>query len=355
MSGEPPSLDPPEEPVSPAPGPEEAQADLDLGDLAIVLSHYDMGVIRSITPIDRGAGGTAKFLVDCEGGRFVLKRRVERREEMSRVAFTHAVHIELINKGFPAPTLIGTKRSRSSIVVHAGRLYELIQYVRGSRCDHSEQQTREAGATLARLHEALVDFVSPTPPPFGTFHDAQRVVGQLEAIGRAEGPALTQLLDRYTEAAGRAEDCGVKAWPEQVIHGDWHPGNLLFSGTAVAAVLDYDTARMAARAIDLANGALQFSITRESGETRTWPDHLDEDRLRAFLTGYDEGSNHPVSRAELQALPWLMIEAMVAEAAGPVATTGRFAAIEGGAFLRMVGRKVAWLREHADRLANLMN
>ena len=44
---------------------------------------------------------------------------------------------------------------------------------------------------------------------------------------------------------------------------------------------------------------------------------------------------------------------MIGESVGPIATTGRFAAIEGGAFLEMVGRKVSWIESEATRLATL--
>jgi hypothetical protein len=45
-----------------------------------------------------------------------------------------------------------------------------------------------------------------------------------------------------------------------------------------------------------------------------------------------------------------MIEALIAEAAIPIATTGTFAGIQGGAFLRMVERKVRWIHEMADEI-----
>lgn len=57
---------------------------------------------------------------------------------------------------------------------------------------------------------------------------------------------------------------------------------------------------------------------------------------------------------ESRAIPALMVEAMVGESVGPIATTGRFAAIEGGAFLEMVGRKVAWIEREASRLSELI-
>ena len=52
-------------------------------------------------------------------------------------------------------------------------------------------------------------------------------------------------------------------------------------------------------------------------------------------------------------MPWLMIEALIAEAVFPIATTGSFGRMEGLRFLQMVHRKVQWLQKNAQRLVEL--
>src|SRR5690606_12962081 len=68
------------------------------------------------------------------------------------------------------------------------------------------------------------------------------------------------------------------------------------------------------------------------------------------LRGYDSVPDAVLSRAELRTIPWLMIEALIAESVIPVAATGSFARMEGFGFLQMVERKVRWLQAHADHL-----
>ena len=77
----------------------------------------------------------------------------------------------------------------------------------------------------------------------------------------------------------------------------------------------------------------------------------DESRYKRFFRGYDEVML--LSEAELRAVPWLMIEALVAEAVFPIAATGNFGKLEGLAFLQMVQRKVEWMQQSADRLVEL--
>jgi len=85
-----------------------------------------------------------------------------------------------------------------------------------------------------------------------------------------------------------------------------------------------------------------------------WGEGLDEGRLKRFCRGYDSVRECMISTAECEALPWLMGEALIAEAAVPIAATGSFARMDGPAFLRMIQRKVEWLATHAERLTHLV-
>jgi len=118
----------------------------------------------------------------------------------------------------------------------------------------------------------------------------------------------------------------------------------------VVAVIDYDAARIQQRIIDTANGALQFSILGGGDDPAQWPDYIDESRFKRFLRGYDSVPDQVLSRAEVACVPWLMIEALIAESVIPIAATGSFARLEGMGFLKMVERKVRWLQQHCDKL-----
>jgi homoserine kinase type II len=116
-------------------------------------------------------------------------------------------------------------------------------------------------------------------------------------------------------------------------------------------VIDYDSARLLPRIIDAANGALQFSIIGGDEDVAKWPEYLDESRYKRFLRGYDEVML--LSEAEIRTVPWLMIEALIAEAVFPIAATGNFGRMEGLAFLQMVQRKISWMQRSADKLIEL--
>src|SRR6202012_3720430 len=119
----------------------------------------------------------------------------------------------------------------------------------------------------------------------------------------------------------------------------------------VVAVIDYDSGRLLARVIDIANGALQFSIIGGDDDVSKWPDDVDESRFKRFLRGYDEVML--LSQAEIRTIPLLMIEALIAEAVFPIAATGNFGRMEGLSFLQMVQKKIQWMQRSADDLIEL--
>lgn len=338
-------------------GTEGGPATFSATELAIVLSHYDLGVIDAAQPFIRGSRRAPKLLLRSERGAFLLKRRAEGRDDPDRVALAHGVQRHLASRGFPVAALITTRRHQGTLILHAGRVYELFAYVNGAKYDQSPAATKEAGAALALLHTLLRDFTVTTPIVTTSYHKLAQIPAHLPGLCERLDPALRgtgeSLARAYQEASDRVDAFGFGGWPLQMVHGDWHPGNMLFAGTRVAAVLDFDTVRREPRAVDVANGALQFSITRTGENPELWPSELDEARFGVFLQGYDSMSpaGAILSRAELGAMAWLMVEAMVAEAFVPIAATGRFGPIPGGAFLRMVERKVEWLIRNHERLS----
>src|SRR5262245_41800878 len=335
-------------------GPEE---------LAIVLSHFDIGTIDSITEFPKGSRKAPKLLIVAEHGKFLLKRRARGKDDPFKVAFCHAIQLHLAAKQFPLPHLIGTKRDNNSMLQWRGTVYELFEYIPGQSYPQTLEATFDSGRVLGLYHKLLEAFTSEWQPPGGSYHMAPAVEAGLRAItsnaSRAGGGASDEeasatidfLLRSYRHAADSVEALGLETWPRQIVHADWHPGNMLFRDNHVVAVIDYDSARQLPRVIDIANGALQFSILGGDEDVSKWPDYPDESRFKRFLRGYDEVML--LSQAEIATIPHLMIEALIAEAVFPIAATGQFGRMDGVAFLQMVGRKVKWLNKNAKMLVEL--
>jgi len=333
-------------------------------ELAVVLSYYDLGVIESITDYVRGSRRSAKVGIVCHRGKFLLKRRPIRRAHPDRVRFAHRVQKHIIPQGVPVARLIETRDDGDTLVHIRENLYELFEFVAGQPYEQTPAEARGAGVVLAQFHLATEGFVNPStlPTPRGDYHDAPGVRTGLSRIAAAlsghdsvsgnagELDAMVQyLLGVYDRGAAGANAVGLPAWPECIVHSDWHPGNLLFRKQQVVAVIDYDSARMSRRMIDVANGALQFSIIA-GGDPAGWPDELHEERFHAFLEGYE--SRCPLGDEELRSIPYLMAEALIAECVPPITETGSVGRWAGFRVLQMVRRKVRWMESHGERLVD---
>ncbi|MEX0885799.1 MAG: phosphotransferase [Phycisphaeraceae bacterium] len=323
-------------------------------ELAIVLSHYDLGAIYGIKAYPRGSRRAPKLLLKAETGRFLFKRRSLGRAGSDRVAFSHELQLYLAREGFCLPALIGTRRGNNSMLQYEGNIYEMFRYVQGTGYDGSLPATFEAGRTLARFHELTRGFTARYEPPRGSYHRARAVAKAFERLpsrlqaGDAE--QVEVLRQVYEHAAGQVDDQGLGQWPRQAVHCDWHPGNTIFRAQTLVGVVDFDAARIDHRMIDIANAALQFSIVGGGEDPTQWPREIDTRRFEQFITGYGQLTAQPLSRAELATAPWLMIEALIAESVIPVAATGSFARYEAGPFLAMVQAKAHWLEQHGAEL-----
>lgn len=334
-------------------------------ELAAVLSHYQLGVVHSISELKRGSRKAPKLLIQCQRGTFLLKRRGRGKDDPYRVAFAHSLQNYLHKRKFPVPHLIGTHPDNNSMLQLNENIYELFEYVEGDSYDGSVEATRDAGQVLGLYHKLMREYHPEWDPPKGGYHQADQVRLSLASVPNAiDGhesvlgletellATIEHLGEAYEAASEAADTIGVGNWPVQIVHCDWHPGNMLFSEDKVAAVLDFDAARLQPRVTDLANGTLQFSITSGGGDPKDWPDDFDLHRVKGFLGGYD--GQDVIAVPEFQALPHLMIEALIAEAVLPIAATGSFGRMQGYGFLRMVSRKVRWLQTHATELIGVM-
>jgi Ser/Thr protein kinase RdoA (MazF antagonist) len=340
-------------------------------ELAIVLSHYDIGVVQSIAEFPRGSRRAPKLLIASERGKFLLKRRARGKDDPFKVAFAHAIQLFLTAKQFPVPHLIGTRNFNNSMLQWRNGVYELFEYIPGQNYPQTLESTADAGRVLGLYHKLLADFKSQWQPSSGSYHLASAVEQALKTIGGVSTPTtgaaalpppadgldvrqlLNDLFQSYRKAGEAAQAQGVDKLPATIVHADWHPGNMLFRENRVVAVIDHDSARQLPRALDVANGLLQFSIIGGEEDVSQWPPYLDESRYHWFVRGYRQVMG--LSEPEARAIPQLMIEALIAEAVFPIAQTGAIGRLDGVPFLQMVMRKVRWIEQAADKLGKLVH
>ncbi len=325
-------------------------------ELARVLSYYDIGVIHQVTPLSAGNKRAPKMVIISEQGKFFLKRRPKGKDDFYRVAFGHSVQTHLEKKSFPVTSLVTTRDENNTILQLNNHIYEFFKFAAGLRYDGSAEATIDAGRKLAKFHRHLADFACQWKPLKGSFHDSTTVRRHLKTVGadKMAGPdkklqaTAEAIIILYNGSSVHVSELGFDSWAEQVVHGDWHPGNMLFSDNKLTAVLDFDSVKIAPAVTDLANGMLQFSIVGDRPNPADWPGYLDQAKLVQFLNGYREEIK--LKANELNSLLDLMIETMIAEAVLPVAATGFFGNLSGLDFLKMIRRKSEWLDKNRKKL-----
>jgi homoserine kinase type II len=325
-------------------------------ELAEVLSRYDIGKIRKVMRLVGGSKNAPKIVVTTTRGRFLLKRRLQGRDDAYRVTFAHAVQAHLAKRYFPVAPLLTTRDELGTILQLRGNIYEIFKFVGGSRYTGSAEATIDTGRQLAKFHQYLTNFKFEWEPLKASFHDSTTVRGHLKTVASDiyqsnERKLLRcgeELMSLYNRASVRVNELGFDSWPQQVVHGDWHPGNMLFDKDKLVAVLDFDSVKIAPPITDLANAMLQFSLVGYQPNPADWPDYLDQAKLVQVLDGYREVIK--LDTHHLDSLLDLMVETMIAESVLPIAATGFFGNLKGTDFLKMIVRKARWIHDNRKTL-----
>lgn len=319
-----------------------------------------LGRIERVVEFNRGSSRSPKLLIESAGRRWLLKRRAPANSGHERVRFCQHFQRLLAEARVPVTPALPFIDGTTALARH-GHVYEYFDFVEGSRYDRSAAAALGAGEALGLLLRAAARTSPSGDSVHGTFHASGVILGAVhlarDAVESVEPDAdragirrTTDSLRRlYRSAAERAMRSRFAATGVHPIHGDYHPGNLLFQGERVAAIVDFDAARVEPRAVEVANAILQVGSLRLPGhDADAWPEALDPLLVGAIVGGL-RNAGLRLETQERDAIPWLMIEACIAEGIVPIARTGMFAELRGSAMLRFLERRAAWLRDTADR------
>jgi Ser/Thr protein kinase RdoA (MazF antagonist) len=336
----------PHPPTPTPPDPERDRARLGPDQVRGAVEAYALEGVRTIREFRRGNPDAPKALIEARSGRYLLKRRAAGFESYARIQGEHRAQALLQCAGLPVPAPLST-RNGETILVLDGAIFELFPFVEGDAWTPSPESAGAAGAVLARLHAVLARFPGEGLPAFNAESDAvERAFDQLAGPGPASRSALERLSHDWQLARARAA-------PERPapIHGDFHPGNTVWRGRALAAVLDFERMRTAPPLDEAAIASLHFALDRPGSDPGAWPDAPDIGRMSAFWTGY---ARVAPDRATLDALPWRMIAGLVGEALPRACTPTGFGVHAPERILPYLARTTGWLADHAEGIAEVI-
>jgi Ser/Thr protein kinase RdoA (MazF antagonist) len=246
-----------------------------------------------------------RYAITTAAGKFFLKVRSEW-WPIDQAKYVCALAQYLQAQKFPIASFRLTTQGEP-FALWEGHICECHEFVEGPPLMRdSLDQSHGAGQTLSLYHSLTQGYSArsghlpegcgyPWPRHVAFFADRLRSLfaGKVEAM-----VTLERVLDALTaiDAGGTSPSCQVRI----VVHGDYHPANLILQKDHVVAVCDFDFVQQAPRAYD-AGYFLYRTAGRESrgggGAVR-----IDRDIAQAFLAGYWSGfpaSSPPVSRGEI--------------------------------------------------------
>ncbi len=351
--------------VQPEPDDGDVMEVIEGQELVMILSRYEIGAIQRIKDYKKGSRSAPKLIVESTNNRYLLKRRASGRDDIDRVIFSHTVQKKLGEHRFPVAGLVETVDGKT-LVEKDGRIYELFNFINGHRFDKSKQAAAESGRVLAHCHDLLREFSEEPAVKKTSFHQIETtkkvlseltgVLSEHEHASKLEGmdDTIAFISEIFDRAKFAADSVGFSSLPTSVVHGDWHPGNMLYRDGEIVAVIDFDSLRVAQRITDIANGALQFSMRMGIDDVNRWPDSFRGNTIYSMVQAYNAFTMSPLLPSELSVIPPLMKEALVVESVFHIHRTGSFGKILGSDFLRMVERKLRWIDEKSERIIEVV-
>lgn len=173
----------------------------------------------------------------------------------------------LASAGLPVPRYIVTAAGQRYAVAE-GRAFWLSRELPGHHFVQFHgsaglEQVARLATCLGEVHQVLVR--APNPQRFPVFRDS---AGHLLATLLARATPFD--VDRLQRL--RSKVASVVALPKQLIHRDFHRGNVLFTGEAASGLLDFDLVHEGPRLFDVcycASGVLSESF-QEAGYAEYW-------------------------------------------------------------------------------------
>lgn len=313
-----------------------------------VMRRYRVGTINAIHELPEGSVYSPKVILETQRGTLLLKRRARGLDLPALVAFGHEVVLGCLHAGLCVPPLIATRDEANSMVQHNDHIYELFVYISGDRFNPGNlQHASQMGSLLHETH-GIMDTLRTEfePARESDTIDVDRLARLTPYADALEGG----LVERFSRIVRHGQELAqANASVPALVHGDWHPGNMIFKTDTLVAVCDFDNTRVGSRDRERAQAMVHASlITPQPGQPGgAVPPEPDKARLGAFWSGFAGAGG----RANARTLAGLMPAVMIDEA---LASLGDTPSDAGAGLLVAIDRKSGWMDANQQLLIELL-
>ena len=198
------------------------------------------------------ARSNVHWMVAARRGADLVLRRYRGDQSAASIDYEFDVLHHLAARGRPVAAPLGPA------VLYAGSWFALFPRLSGApKSDENASDLHTRGRLLAEVHHDL-----SLVPQWGQRHGWQRAD---EVVHDAADPRrwhrgvdgipsaiLNRVVDEFDGVSARLRRARADTFPVGVVHGDFIAQNLLFDGTSLAGILDFDSVHLDLRATDVA-------------------------------------------------------------------------------------------------------
>ncbi len=314
-------------------------------ELQDVLTHYDLGELVDLEKNERGFVNTSYCICTLARGerRRYFLRKYKRGIHEEELLFEHSIIEHLVEAGAPVARIHHTRSGatylhrRDGPSDTRGSYYTIFDFLPGDDLFTwvdpvlSGPQLASSAAVLARLHSDASGFIPLGRRSEPRIRELLPVIAQTWAASPSRSKHtvfderiaahLDLIRDDVAATLAALQEPAALSLPEMIIHSDYHPGNLKFTGDSVTGVFDFDWSKLDLRLFDLGlalwyfcaswQGAADGSLRLDWAQTflRTYQEALLEARPALGLTP-DEARYLPVmlNAGNLYVLHWTVLD-----------------------------------------------
>ncbi|MBJ6763180.1 homoserine kinase [Myxococcaceae bacterium JPH2] len=214
---------------------------------AQVAEAFELGAVRTVTPIPQGSINTNHRL-DTAQGRYFVRHTTVRTEADLRFEAALLTHLSQFH--FPSPVLLSTRTGANFLPLEGGRV-SVFRWLVGEELRREQltaEHVEQLGQELGKLHRATQSFSASRDNPYGP----SQVSGWLEGLRQRPEPELAEAARELTSLLARAESERQGLEPLGVIHADLFLDNVKWLGERVGAFFDFEMACREAYTLDVA-------------------------------------------------------------------------------------------------------
>ncbi|NLN93151.1 MAG: phosphotransferase [Candidatus Hydrogenedens sp.] len=317
---------------------------------AAISEEYDLGLIRPLRYLETTHQRRhKKIVVETEKGVFLAKTYTDDLVTVDSLYFQHNLSEYLLSNGLPVARIQRT-RNQHSFIKLAGLAVELQQFLQGHQMPVTPKTLHISGMCLGKFHQVCQG--RPAPPRDARkwrFSEVPREIFQnfyQRALQERNDRFMQENCDKIVSFLGEATqelaENKRNTFESGIIHGDWHGGNLLFTGEEIQGIIDLEYTGDGCYLEDLSYGISNLGIRTSTKE------EILEFRCDTILNAYEQFRT--LSWGENVALYYAAgIKHITTVAFQQPSPEGKIAGYTPAQWLEILVEQTRWLAEQARR------